>query len=120
MSKSSSESVFAGSCFADNDLRSAFALRICSRKAAEDFEMFGDGLLEPVWVTIDWALAGDLDGAAGFVGSVKSPATLGLLTPILPEAVLLPLSRSLGVRFELSVCGGALSTDLVMDAFVGD
>jgi hypothetical protein len=118
MSKSSSESVFAGSCFADSDLRSAFALRICSRKAAEDFETFGDGLLEPVWVTIDWALAGGLDGSAGLVDSVKSPATLGLFTPILPETVLLPLCGSLGVRFAFCVCGGALSTDLVMDAFV--
>lgn len=120
ISKSSSESVFAGSCFVDRDFRSAFALRICSRKAAEDFEAFGAGLLDPVWVIIGRALLGVLDGPAALVGSVKSSAMLGLFPPILPEIVLLPLIGSLGVRFALSVCGDALLTDLIMDAFVGD
>jgi hypothetical protein len=120
MSKSGSGSVFGGSCLADIDLRSAFAFRICSRKAAEDFETFGGGLLGSVWVMIGWALFGVLDGPAAPVESVKDSAMLGLFVPILPETVLLPLSGSLGVRFALNVCGGALSTDLIVDDFVGD
>ena len=120
MSKSSSGSVFAGSCFADKDLRSAFALRICSRKAADDFEGLGAGLPDPIWGTIGLALVGVLDGPTVLVDSVKSSAMLGLFTPILPETVLLPLGGSLGVRFVLSVCGGVLPTDLIKDAFVED
>ena len=120
MSKSSSASVFAGSCLADKDRRSAFALRICSRNAADDFEALGAGLLDPIWGLTGWALVGVVDGPTVLVDSVKSSAMLGLFTPILPETVLLPLSGSLGVRFVLSVCGGTLSTDLIMDAFVED
>jgi len=113
MSKSSSGSVVAGSCFADTDLRSAFALRICSRNAADDFEGFGDGLLEPVLAMLGRALLGVLDEPAPLEDSC-------LFTLIFPETVLPPFGGSFGVLFALNVCGGALSTDFIIDAFVGD